>query len=131
MAEIEHCCPLGKGDHQLLKLGIKLDCLFDRSICPRTVFDFSKDDFDGLRDHLSSYNDWTLLINVGINEGWNLMKNRICDDMTKLIPMVTLNNDKKLRPRWINNEVKRCLQKNIHTTESTHLIRDAIMQLME
>ena len=72
--EIDHCCPLGKSDHQLLKLSIQLDYLFDRSICFKTVFDFSKADFDGLRDHFSIYNDWTLLINLDINEGWNLIK---------------------------------------------------------
>ena len=90
---------------------IILDCLFDRSICFKTVFDFSKAHFDGLRDHFSNYNDWTLLINLDINEGWNLIKNRICDGMIKFIPRVTLKNNKELRPKWINNKVKRCLQK--------------------
>ena len=32
ITEIQHCCPLGKSDHQLLTLSIQLDCLFDRSI---------------------------------------------------------------------------------------------------
>ena len=32
ISEIDHCCPLGKSDHQLLKLSIQLDCLFDRSM---------------------------------------------------------------------------------------------------
>ena len=111
ITEIDHCCPLGKSDHQLLKLSIELDYLFDCSICPKTVFDFSKADFDGLRDHFSNYNDWTLLINLDINEGWNLIKNRNCDRMFKFIPRVTLKNNKELKPKWINNKVKRCLQK--------------------
>ena len=111
ITEIDHCCPLGKSDHQLLKFSIQLDCLFDRSICPKTVFDFSKADFYGLRDHFSNYNDWTLLINLDINEGWNLIKNRICDGMIKFIPTVTLKNNKEFKPKWINNKVKRCLQK--------------------
>ena len=59
MTEIEHCCPLGKSDHQVLKLGIQLDCLFDSSISFRMVFDFSKADFNGLMDHFSNYDDWT------------------------------------------------------------------------
>ena len=109
ITEIDHCCPLGKGDHQLLRFSIQLDCLFDRSICLKTVFDFSKADFDGLRDHFSNYNDWTLLINLDINECWNLIKNRICDGMIKFIPRVTLKNNKELKPKWINNKVKRCL----------------------
>ena len=66
--EIDHSCPLGKSEHQLVKFSIQLDCLFDRSICLKTVFGFSKADFDGLRDHYSNYNDWALLIN------WILMK---------------------------------------------------------
>ena len=110
MTEIDHCCPLGKSDHQLLKFSIQLDCLFDRSICLKTVFDFSKADLDGLRDHFSNYNDWTLLIKLDINEGWNLIKNRICDGMIKLIPRVTLKNNKELKPKWINNKVKRCVK---------------------
>ena len=64
MTEIDHSCPLGNSDHQLLKFSIQLDCLFDRSICFKTVIDFSKADFDGLMDHFSNYNDWTLLINM-------------------------------------------------------------------
>ena len=55
---------------------MQLDCLFDRSICLKTVFGFSKADFDGLRGHFSNYNDWTLLINLDINEGWNLIKTK-------------------------------------------------------
>ena len=92
--EIDNSCPLGKSEHQLLKLSIQLDFLFDRSICFKTVVDFSKADFDGLRDHFSNYNDWALLINLDINEGWNLIKNRICDGMIKFIPRVTLKNNK-------------------------------------
>ena len=74
MTEIDHCCPLGKSDHQLPMLSIQLGYLFDRSMCLKTVFDFSKIDLNGLRDHFSNYNDWTLLINLDINEGWNLIK---------------------------------------------------------
>ena len=115
ISEIDHCCSIGKSDHQLLKLSIQLDCLFDRSICFKTVFDFFKADFDGLRGHLSNYNDWTLLINLDNNEGWNMIKHRICDGMIKFIPRVTLKENKELKPKWINNKVKRCLQKKIHT----------------
>ena len=53
MTEIEHCCPLGKSYHQLLKPIIQLDCLLDHSVYVKTVFEFSKADFDGLRDHFS------------------------------------------------------------------------------
>ena len=31
ITEIEHCCPLGKSDHRILKLSMQLDCLFDHS----------------------------------------------------------------------------------------------------
>ena len=117
ITEIYHCCPLGKSYHQLLKFSMQLDCLFDRSICFKTVFDFSKANFDGLRDYFSNYDDWTLLI----NEGWNLIKSRICDGMIKFIPKVTLNNNKELKPKWVNNKVKQCLKK-IHATEHTYLI---------
>ena len=51
-----------------------LSCLFDLSTCSKTVFDFSKADFYGLRDHFSKYNDWTLLIDLDINEGLKLIK---------------------------------------------------------
>ena len=76
-----------------------------------SIFDFSKAGFDGLRDHFSNYYDWALLINMDINEGWNLIKNRIHDGMIKFIPKVTLKNNKELLPKWINNKVKRCLQR--------------------
>ena len=44
ITKIEYCCPLGKSDHQVLKLSIQLDCLFDRSVSFLTVFDLSKAD---------------------------------------------------------------------------------------
>ena len=93
---------------------MQLDCLFDHSICSKTVFDFNMADFDGLRDHFSNYDDWTLLINMDINEGWNLIKNKMSDGMIKFIPKVTLKNNKELRPKWINNNVKLCLKKTCY-----------------
>ena len=70
---------------------MQLDCLFGCSISFITVIDFSKADFDGLKDHFSNHNDWTLLINLDINEGWNLIfLNIIHDGMIKFIPKVTL-----------------------------------------
>ena len=38
---------------------MKLDCSLDLSACLRIVFDFSKADFHGLREHFAIYNDWT------------------------------------------------------------------------
>ena len=49
------------------------------------------------------------------------MKSRICDGMIKFIPKVTLNNNKELKPKWVNNKVRQCLKK-IHATEHTYLI---------
>ena len=85
---------------------MQLDYLFDHSICSKTVFDLSMADFDGLSDRFSNYDDWTLLINMDINEGWNLIKNKMSDGMIKFIPKVTLKNNEELRPKWINNNVK-------------------------
>ena len=62
ITEIEQCCPLGKSDHQVLKNGMQLDCLFNLSTSSKIVFVSSKADLDVLRDHFSDYNDWTLLI---------------------------------------------------------------------
>ena len=61
-------------------------------------------DFDGLRDRFSNYDDWTLLINMDINVGWNLIKNKMSDGMIKFIPKVTLNITRNLDR--INNNVK-------------------------
>ena len=62
ITEIEHCCPLGKSDHRVLKFSMQLDCLFDRSMIFKTVFDFSKADLDELRDHFSNYDHWTFYV---------------------------------------------------------------------
>ena len=40
-----------------------------------------------------------------------MIKNRICDGIIKFIPRVTLKNNKEFKPKWVNNKVKRCLQK--------------------
>ena len=40
-----------------------------------------------------------------------MIKNRIHDRMIKFIPRVTLKNNNELRPKWINDKVKRCLQR--------------------
>ena len=53
---------------------MKLDCLLDPSAGSKTVFHFSKADFDGQRKHFPNYNDWTLLIDMDMDESWNLTK---------------------------------------------------------
>ena len=75
-------------------------------------------------DHFSNYNDWTLLINLDINEGWNVIKNRICDGMIKFIPKVTIKNNKDTKPKWINNKVKRSLQ-NIYILQKIPILFEA------
>ena len=42
--------------------------------------------------------------------------------MIKFIPWLTLKNNKELKPKWIDNKVKRCLQQKKHTTENTYFI---------
>ena len=37
ITEIEHCCPLGNSDHQVLKFTMQLDCLLDPSTRCETV----------------------------------------------------------------------------------------------
>ena len=88
---------------------MQIDCLVDLSTSCKTVFDFSKANLDGLRDHFSNYNDWTLQIDLDINE--SLIKNRIHDDIIKFIPKVSVKPNKELKPKWIKNKVKRCLQR--------------------
>ena len=39
------------------------------------------------------------------------MKNRIPDGMIKFILMVSLKQNMELRPKWMSNKVKRCLQR--------------------
>ena len=53
ITEIEHCCPLNRGDHQVIKFNMQIYCIFDPSTSSKTFFEFSKDNFDGLRDHFS------------------------------------------------------------------------------
>ena len=69
-------------------------------------------DFHGLKGNFSTYNDWTLLIDMDVNESWNLIKNIIYDGMVKFIPRITLKTNKEHQPKWIHNKVKRCLQRN-------------------
>ena len=40
-----------------------------------------------------------------------MIKNIICDGMIKFIPRVALKNNKELKPNWINNKVKRRMQR--------------------
>ena len=40
LTEMEHSCPLGKSDHQVLKFSMQIDSLFDLSTSSKTVFDF-------------------------------------------------------------------------------------------
>ena len=62
--EMEHSCPLGENDHQVHKFSMhSIDCLFDLSTCSKTVSDISKADF-----HSSNYDNWTLLLDMNLNE---------------------------------------------------------------
>ena len=88
----------GSPSHHVLIFSMLLFCSFDLGTGSRTVFHFSTADFDGLRDHFSKYDDWTLLIDLDINEDWNFINDKICNGMIKFISKVSLRLDMKLIP---------------------------------
>ena len=101
-------------DHSAIVFNLSLSCNSISKI-KRTVFDYHRADFDGLRSHIHSLNLTGLVSDDGdINQDWCSWKNTFLSAVSDFVPT------KKLQPRnhlpWMNGEI-------IHNIKKKNSIR--------
>ena len=106
--KIDYCSPLGKSDHLLMKITTSL---------PRHVyneektlkFDWNKGDFIKFRDFISQI-DWTVIQNMDLNSGWELIKSKIHEGMDLFIPKKKTKKKSNIPP-WMSREIRKSVKK--------------------
>ena len=113
ISEIIHAPPIGFSDHDTLFF--QLNIIKEKTKEEKILrFNLSKGKYDDMRSHLDSIN-WNYLENVGVEECWNDIKDRIVDSMEKFIPKIKTGKTKHIRPCWMNNKLLRKIKKKYHS----------------
>jgi len=103
---IEHLAPLGRSDHDVIRITLNLSVRDETNKLKR--FDYHKGDYEGCKKEISSI-DWNVLTTMNIDEAWIFLKNKLKDLELKYIPTRSHKNNQ--RPLWMNGRVKKHLNK--------------------
>ena len=114
ISDIEHHCPIGKSDHDLLifNLGVKTSSENDGKL-GLYKFDFQKGRFDKMREELHRV-DRSVLDTAGVDEAWDCIKLKIIQLMEQNIPKVKVKCNEKPKPIWFNKSVWRIIKKKYY-----------------
>jgi len=108
VSSIEHCCPVGKSDHEVL--------LFSLYIPKKTVvqegtrFNLKKGNFDQMRLEFSQM-DWSHLHKLNVEECWEEIKQIIHLNMEKNVPKVKIKTTGTEKPLWMSKKALRWIKK--------------------
>ena len=115
-------------DHNAIIFDLKTECI-PLSRVTRTVFDYGRADFDGLRERLETLNlEQRISDDDDINNEWSNWKNTFLAPVNDFVPMKRVKDRKSLP--WVNNTIpylikkKNTLRKRIKksVSQSKHLI---------
>ena len=96
-------------DHSAIVFNLSLPCKSIPKI-KRTVFDYRRADFDGLRSHLHSLNLTGLISDDGdINQDWCSWKNTFLAAVSDFVPTKKLQTRNHLP--WMNGEILHNIKK--------------------
>ena len=100
-----------KSDYYLFDIEFQMEVTI-RDQTPRTVYNYKRANFNGLRETL---NHPPNLKNLNLEDSWKSLKEFIVATTNRYIPQITIKN--KVKPAWIDDEVirmshqKKCAKK--------------------
>ena len=107
--DIEHCSPIGKSDHELLKIKtniIKLRVFNKQSI----KYDFRKGNYLAFKKFIADI-DWNnILKDFNTEKCWKIIKTKIEEGVKLFIPLRKPSNNKN-KKSWFTGEVKKSIKK--------------------
>ena len=99
-------------DHNAIIFDLKTECI-PLSRVTRTVFDYGRADFEGLRERLQTLNlEQRISDDDDINNEWSNWKNTLLAAVNDFVPMKRVKGRKSLP--WVNNTIL-CLIKKKNT----------------
>ncbi|MCP3849730.1 MAG: hypothetical protein GY694_05770, partial [Gammaproteobacteria bacterium] len=105
---IDHCSHIGKSDHLLLKITTDIrKSKVDNSNDLR--FNYTIGNYDAFRCWLSP-TDWSVIINMTVEEGWSYIKSIIDEGKELFIPKTSCKQ-KSRKPKWMNPTVCKSIKK--------------------
>ena len=105
---IEHCSPIGKSDHELLKITTNLlkQKIFDEE---PIKLNLEKGKYDLFRKFIFN-TDWSVLKDFNTEQCWKYIYDKIEEGIKLFIPVKKFSNRKK-KPIWSNGHVKKSVKK--------------------
>ena len=106
---IEHCSPIGKSDHELLKIttNIMKPKLFDKE---SMSYNFDKGNYNLFKKYLVNIDWMEILNNSDTVECWKTIKNIIDDGVNLFIPLRKCSKNKK-KAGWFTGQVRKSVKK--------------------
>jgi len=109
ISNIEHSCPIGKSDHEILLFTLYIDEQV-KEAAGEVRYDVRRGHFDAMRKEFEKL-DWTELGKMGTEESWQVIKTKILTSMEQNIPKKKITGKKKTKPLWMNNKTIRSIKK--------------------
>ena len=111
VSDIEHLCPFGKSDHEVLYFNLYVNA-WKPTQDEGNKFDFKKGLYDQMKTEFQQMS-WITLHEMDVEESWLMIKSRILSSMEKYIPKVKIKQNKYRRPSNLN---KKQLEKHTEAT---------------
>jgi hypothetical protein len=108
VSDIEHLCPIGKSDHEVLSCKLYID-IGDAQIVDNIKLNLKKGNYDKIRYDVGK-KDWEELNKLSVEECWNVIKNTILSAMENNIPKIINKQNKRPKQKWINTKCKRAIK---------------------
>ena len=107
ISNIEHSSPLGKSDHEMLHFSLYMPDTPKKEEYIK-IYNMKRGNYNKMREEIAGYK-WDLA-DKDTNEIYKCIKKVVHTSMEKNIPKIRLNNKKK-KPRWLNNKIMRKIKK--------------------
>ena len=104
---IEYCSAIGHSDHLFIKIFTTIPKT-TQSTNDTYMFDYNKGNYANFNSYMME-EDWKILNDLDVEEGWLKLKNKILCGTDAFIPKVKLKN-KKPKPPWMTIEVKKSIK---------------------
>ena len=106
---IEHCSPIGKSDHELLKIrtNIMKPKLNEND---SENYNFDKGNYTLFKKYLTDVNWMNILQDSDTKQCWKLIKNIIDNGVSQFIP-IRKQSKKKKKPGWFTGPVRKSVKK--------------------
>ena len=110
---IRHLPPIGKSHHQSLYFDFVCSSI-DHRKSDEKRYNFRKADFQGMRSYISELDLANKIIELPVEDSWNVLKDSISESVEKHVPQIrpkSKSSDRRKKPRWWNCNSEKAIEK--------------------